>query len=61
MLGHALEEAGISYAVGGALANNVWGIPRATRTLDMNVFIGADEEAKLLNLARGIPITSEFY
>ncbi len=31
----SLDEAGISYAIGGALALGVWGAPRATKDVDM--------------------------
>jgi hypothetical protein len=34
----ALEEAGIDYAIGGALAYAYYGIPRATNDIDLNVF-----------------------
>jgi hypothetical protein len=35
----ALARAGISYALGGALAYGQYGIPRATNDVDVNVFI----------------------
>lgn len=35
----ALEHAGVPYALGGALAYNLWSIPRATRDVDVNVFV----------------------
>jgi hypothetical protein len=35
----AFDAGNISYAVGGALAYGVWGIPRATIDIDINVFV----------------------
>jgi hypothetical protein len=42
-LARTLEEAGISYAIGGALAYGIWGIPRATLDVDVNVFLEDSE------------------
>lgn len=36
----AFEAAGISYALGGALAYGLWAVPRATVDVDVNVFVG---------------------
>lgn len=41
-LADALESAGIPYAIGGALALGVWGFPRATNDVDLDVFVDAD-------------------
>lgn len=38
-IGETLERAQMPYAIGGGIANNVWGIPHATLDLDVNVFI----------------------
>jgi len=38
-----LSDAGIPYAIGGAVAYGFWGVPRGTRDLDINVFVPADE------------------
>lgn len=38
-LAQALDQEGISYALGGALAYGLWGIPRATIDVDLNVFV----------------------
>jgi hypothetical protein len=35
----ALEQHGVSYALGGALAYGQYGIPRATNDVDVNVFV----------------------
>ncbi len=34
-----LEEAGVPYAIGGALALALWSAPRATRDVDINLFV----------------------
>ncbi len=38
----ALGAAGVPYALGGALALAVAGVPRGTRDVDVNVFVGID-------------------
>ncbi len=38
-LGTALEKAGLPYALGGALALGVWALPRATKDVDLNLFV----------------------
>lgn len=38
-LANALEEAGIPYAIGGALALAIAGVPRGTADVDINVFV----------------------
>lgn len=37
-LGDRLEEAGLPYAIGGALALGVWGAPRMTKDVDLSIF-----------------------
>ena len=44
LLGRALEAAHVPYALGGALAFGLWGVPRGTLDVDVNVFV---EEAEL--------------
>ena len=41
-LADELEGAGISHAIGGALALGVWGFPRATNDVDLDVFVTTD-------------------
>jgi len=41
LLADALEAANVPYAVGGALALAVWGFPRATNDVDIDVFVQA--------------------
>lgn len=38
-LARQLERAGIPYALGGALAFGVWALPRATKDVDLNLFV----------------------
>ncbi len=40
----ALERAKLPYGIGGALALGVWGFPRATNDVDVNVFVTGDLE-----------------
>ena len=42
-LADALETAGIPYALGGALALGVWGFPRATVDVDIDVFLPEEQ------------------
>lgn len=37
-LGDRLEEAGLDYAIGGALALGAWGAPRLTKDVDLSIF-----------------------
>ncbi|MDI7266414.1 MAG: hypothetical protein QME96_00270 [Myxococcota bacterium] len=41
-IARAFELHGVSYALGGALAYGLWGVPRATIDVDVNVFTGLD-------------------
>ncbi len=38
-IGERLDEANIDYAIGGALALGVWGAPRATKDVDLSIFV----------------------
>ncbi|HEY5934364.1 MAG TPA: hypothetical protein VIU61_07015 [Kofleriaceae bacterium] len=42
-----LDEDGIPYAIGGALALGTWGAPRATSDVDLSVFSSKQELAKI--------------
>ena len=44
-IGDRLEEAGIEYAIGGALALGVWGAPRATKDVDLSIFASIENFA----------------
>lgn len=43
LVSDAFEAAGVEYAIGGALALGVWGFPRATQDVDVNVFVANDD------------------
>jgi hypothetical protein len=43
-----LRECGIPHAVGGALAYNYYGVPRATGDVDFNIFLSQDDAARVL-------------
>ncbi len=51
-LADALEAAGVPHAIGGALALGVWGFPRATNDVDLDVFVPADALAPVLEALR---------
>jgi hypothetical protein len=38
----ALESAGLPYAIGGSMSLGIWGEPRATNDIDVNVFVTPD-------------------
>ena len=42
-LADAFEAHDIPYAIGGALALGVWGFPRATNDVDIDIFVPAEE------------------
>jgi len=41
-LAACLEEDGLPYAIGGALALTAWAIPRDTKDVDISIFVGDD-------------------
>jgi len=45
LISRCLEDAGIPYAVGGAVAYGFWGVPRGTQDLDLNLFVPAEQAA----------------
>ena len=49
-LADALEAAGVPHAIGGALALAVWGFPRATNDVDLDVFVAAADVEPVLRL-----------
>lgn len=51
-LADALQEAGIPYAIGGALACGQWAIPRGTADIDLTVFLEEPDWPKALDLLR---------
>lgn len=40
-IGEVMDEDAIPYGIGGALALGVWGSPRATKDVDLSVFVRA--------------------
>ena len=50
---HALEGCGVPYALGGALAYNYYGVPRATGDVDFNVFVSDQEAERVLECLDG--------
>ncbi|MDX2011585.1 MAG: hypothetical protein SFW67_15400 [Myxococcaceae bacterium] len=57
-LGLALEAARLPYALGGALALGVWSLPRATKDVDLNLFVTPDrlDEAFDVLQAQGVAL-----
>jgi hypothetical protein len=53
----ALEAAQVDYAIGGALAYGVWGIPRATLHIDVNIFLEATALSPALEALAGLGVT----
>ena len=49
-LADALERAGMTYAVGGAIAYGYWGVPRATIDVDLTVFVEMEQLDGLFSL-----------
>lgn len=48
-IGECLDEDGIPYAIGGALALGVWGAPRATKDVDLSVFVTREELPRVID------------
>lgn len=57
-LADALEQAQVPYAVGGALALAVWGFPRATNDVDLDVFVDLEELARVFEAFEGVVIAA---
>jgi hypothetical protein len=47
-LASAFADDGLAYGLGGALALGVWGAPRATKDVDVSVFVDSRELARVL-------------
>jgi hypothetical protein len=52
-LADALEAAGIEYAIGGALALNLYSVPRATNDVDLALYISGLEAPEAIAALRG--------
>lgn len=55
-LARALEDKGLPYALGGALAYGVWALPRATRDVDLNLFLEPDRLPPALDVLSGVGV-----
>lgn len=57
----AFESAEIPYAIGGALALAVAGVPRGTADVDVNVFVGDDQLDRVIDVlvALGVDVARE--
>jgi len=53
----AFEQAGIPYALGGAVAYSAWGEPRATRDIDLNVWLSADRLPEAFAVLEAVGVT----
>lgn len=42
-IARTLEASGVPYALGGALAYGVWALPRATKDVDLNLFLSVQD------------------
>jgi hypothetical protein len=49
-LADTLEAAEVPHAIGGALALGVWGFPRATNDVDLDIFVGPDQLKPVLEI-----------
>ena len=55
-IARALDEHGISNALGGALAYGLWSVPRATVDVDVNVFVQAEQLGAVFAALRSLGI-----
>jgi hypothetical protein len=55
-IAHALEQAGVPYALGGALALGAHGVPRGTLDVDVNVFVDEAQLPRVLERLRDLGI-----
>ena len=58
-IAHALEDAGISYALGGALALGAHGVPRGTLDVDVNVFVTEQELPRVVSRLQALGVEVE--
>lgn len=55
-IAESLESAGFPYAIGGAIALGVWGVPRGTVDVDVNVFVEGDALSAVIEALRALGI-----
>ena len=53
-IAQAYERANIPYAIGGALALGIWGIPRGTVDVDVNVFLEGDALDRAIQILQAL-------
>ncbi|HUT77810.1 MAG TPA: hypothetical protein VM285_09000 [Polyangia bacterium] len=58
-IARAFEAHGVPYALGGALAYGLWGVPRATVDVDVNVFVREDGIPDVFRALRSLGIALE--
>jgi hypothetical protein len=59
-IARALEDAGIPYALGGALALGAHGVPRGTLDVDVNVFTSDDELQRVVTCLQSLGVEVDF-
>lgn len=52
----AFEQANVPYAIGGAIALGIWGVPRGTVDVDVNAFVELDELPPVIAILRSLGI-----
>lgn len=56
LIARAFTRADIPYALGGALALGVWGVPRGTLDVDVNVFVAEARLGEVGEVLRGLGV-----
>ena len=56
LIAHALQAAGFSHALGGALALGAHGVPRGTLDVDVNVFVPEAEVPRVIDCLQGLGV-----
>lgn len=56
LLAQSFDRNAVEYAIGGALAYSLWGIPRATIDIDVNVFTEPDELGRVFDALEALEI-----
>lgn len=51
LIAGALEAEGVPYAIGGALALAIAGVPRGTVDVDVNVFVGEERLPRVIEVS----------
>ncbi|MEQ1502490.1 MAG: hypothetical protein ABMB14_09670 [Myxococcota bacterium] len=56
-LARALDDGGVPYAIGGAIAYGLWGDPRGTYDVDINLFVGREQLDRALDVIEAAGVT----